>query len=89
MEQGIICNGPAVHAGCGALCPQVKLGCRGCYGPADGIQDVGAKLAGSIASIIDIDDPAEIQAAVDQIVDPVGTFYRFGLAGSLVGRRVR
>jgi F420-non-reducing hydrogenase small subunit len=89
LEQGLICNGPAVHAGCEALCPQVNLGCRGCYGPADGIQDVGAKLAGSIASIIDSDDPAEIQAAVDQIVDPVGTFYRFGLAGSLVGRRIR
>ena len=65
------------------------MGCRGCYGPAEGIQDVGAKLAGAIASIIDCDDPAEIQAAVDQIVDPVGTFYRFGLAGSLVGRRIR
>jgi F420-non-reducing hydrogenase small subunit len=89
LEQGIICNGPAIHAGCGALCPMVNLGCRGCYGPADGIQDIGAKLAGSIASIIDSDDPAEIQAVVDQIIDPVGTFYRFGLAGSLVGRRMR
>jgi F420-non-reducing hydrogenase small subunit len=46
-------------------------------------------LAGAIGSIIDNDDPAEIQAAVDQLVDPVGTFYRFGLAGSLIGRRVR
>jgi len=89
LEQGIICNGPAIHAGCGALCPQVNLGCRGCYGPAEGIQDVGAKLAGAVASIIDSDDPAEIQTVVDQIVDPVGTFYRFGLAGSLIGRRVR
>jgi F420-non-reducing hydrogenase small subunit len=88
LEQGIICNGPAIHAGCGALCPQVNLGCRGCYGPAEGIQDVGAKLAGAIASVIDSDDPAEIQAIVDQIVDPVGTFYRFGMAGSLIGRRV-
>lgn len=89
LEQGIICNGPAIHAGCGALCPKVNLGCRGCYGPADGIQDVGAKLAGAIASIIDSDDPAEIEAIVKQVVDPVGTFYRFGLAGSLVGRRLR
>ncbi|OGD14043.1 MAG: oxidoreductase, partial [Candidatus Aminicenantes bacterium RBG_16_66_30] len=89
LEQGIICNGPAIHAGCGALCPQVNLGCRGCYGPAEGIQDVGAKLAGAIGSIIDSDDPAEIQAIADQIVDPVGTFYRFGLAGSLVGRRIK
>jgi F420-non-reducing hydrogenase small subunit len=89
LEQGLVCNGPAVHAGCGALCPQVNLGCRGCYGPADGIQDIGAKLAGSIASIIDSDDPAEIKTIVDQILDPVGTFYRFNLAGSLAGRRLR
>ncbi len=26
---------------------------------------------------------------VGQIVDPVGTFYRFGLAGSLLGRRLK
>ena len=89
LEQGIICNGPAIHAGCGALCPQVNLGCRGCYGPADGIQDVGAKLAGSIASIIDYDDPGDIKKVVDQILDPIGTFYRFGLAGSIIGRRLR
>jgi F420-non-reducing hydrogenase small subunit len=89
LEQGIICNGPAIHAGCGALCPQVNLGCRGCYGPAEGIQDVGAKLAGAIGSIIDSDDPAEIEKIVAEIVDPVGTFYRFGLAGSLVGRRLK
>ena len=89
LEQGIICNGPAIHAGCGALCPQANLGCRGCYGPADGVQDVGAKLAGSIASIIDSDDPAEIKKIVNQILDPVGTFYRFNLAGSFVGRRIR
>lgn len=88
LEQGIICNGPAIRAGCGALCPQVNLGCRGCYGPAEGVQDLGAKLAGSIASIIDSDDPAEIEKIVKEIVDPIGTFYRYDLAGSIVGRRV-
>jgi F420-non-reducing hydrogenase small subunit len=88
LEQGIICNGPATRAGCGALCPQVNLGCRGCYGPAEGITDIGAKLAGSFASIIDSDDPDEIEKIVNQIVDPVGTFYRFNLPGSLLGRRM-
>jgi F420-non-reducing hydrogenase small subunit len=88
LEQGIICNGPATHAGCGALCPEVNLGCRGCYGPAEGISDMGGKLAGAIASIIDSDDPEEIGKIVDQVVDPVGTFYRFNLPNSLLGRRV-
>lgn len=88
LEQGIICNGPAIHAGCGSLCPRVNMGCRGCYGPAEGIQDVGAKLAGAIASVIDSDDPVEIDRIVNEILDPVGTFYRFNLAGSIVGRRI-
>jgi F420-non-reducing hydrogenase small subunit len=88
LEQGLICNGPATHAGCGALCPQVNLGCRGCYGPAEGISDIGGKLAGAIASVIESDDPEEIEKIVDQIVDPVGTFYRFNLPNSLLGRRV-
>lgn len=89
LEQGIICNGPATHAGCGALCPQVNLGCRGCYGPAEGISDIGGKLAGAIASIIESDDPEEIETITNQIIDPVGTFYRFNLPSSLLGRRVK
>ncbi len=88
LEQGLICNGPATRAGCGALCPQVNLGCRGCYGPAEGIQDIGGKLAGAIASIVDSNDPEEIEKIINQIVDPVGTFYRFNLPSSLLGRRV-
>lgn len=88
LEQGIICNGPATRAGCSALCPQVNLGCRGCYGPAEGIQDMGGKLAGAIGSIIDSDDPEEIEKIVNQIVDPVGTFYRFNLPSSLLGRKM-
>ncbi len=88
LEQGILCNGPAIHAGCGALCPQVNLGCRGCYGPAEGVIDVGSKLAGAISSVIDSDDPEEIKTIVDEILDPLGTFYRFNVASSIVGRKL-
>lgn len=88
LEQGIVCNGPATQAGCGALCPQVNLGCRGCYGPAEGIRDLGGKMVGAIGSVIDSDDPEEIKAISDQIVDPVGTFYRFNLPSSILGRKV-
>jgi coenzyme F420-reducing hydrogenase gamma subunit len=31
---GIPCLGPAVHGGCGALCPANGRGCYGCFGPS-------------------------------------------------------
>ena len=41
----------------------------------------------ALASVIDSDDPDEIDAIIREgIPDPVGTFYRFGLANSLLRR---
>ena len=61
--------------------------CIGCYGPAEGVQDGGARLMSALASVVDSRDPAEIEAIIRAgIPDPVGTFYRFGLAGSLLRR---
>ena len=68
------------------------MGCRGCYGPLDGIYDMGAKMVTAVASIIDVGTPEmaedvlerEIQAVIDTIPDPAGTFYRFSMAGKRV-----
>ena len=87
LEQGIVCAGPATRSGCGALCPTVNLPCRGCYGPAPGVVDQGAKLLSAVASVVDADTEGEARRIVSQIVDPIGTFYRFGLAASLLQRR--
>ncbi len=84
LEQGIPCNGPATRNGCGALCPSAGAQCIGCYGPADGVLDYGARLVTSFASVIDSNDPEEIDRILDGIPDPVGQFYRFNLAGSLL-----
>ncbi len=84
LEQGIPCNGPATRNGCGALCPKASAQCIGCYGPAEGVVDYGARLIGSFASVIDSNDPDEIERILDGIPDPVGQFYRFNLAGSLL-----
>jgi len=94
LEQGLVCVGPATRAGCGALCPQVGMSCRGCYGPLDDVEDQGAKMLSAIASVIGVGDPSmeedelerEIQAVVDTIPDPAGTFYRFSMAHSLLRR---
>ncbi len=94
LEQGIICMGIATRSGCGALCPSVGMGCRGCYGPPDGVEDQGAKMLSAIASVLDVGDESMdedvleelIQEAVDSIADPVGTFYRFSMAHSILKR---
>jgi coenzyme F420-reducing hydrogenase gamma subunit len=36
VADGTPCLGPVTHAGCGALCPAVKRGCYGCFGPMTG-----------------------------------------------------
>jgi F420-non-reducing hydrogenase small subunit len=84
LEQGIPCNGPATRQGCGALCPQAGAQCIGCYGPAEGVVDFGARLMAAFASVIDSNDPDEINRILDGIPDPAGQFYRFSLAGSLL-----
>lgn len=90
LEQGIICCGPATRAGCGARCPEVNSPCIGCYGANEGVADFGARLMAALASVIDSDDPEEIQRIIeDGIPDPVGTFYRFNLAKSLLRRSRR
>ena len=90
VEQGLVCAGLATRAGCGALCPKVNSPCIGCYGPTDGAADQGARLMSALASVIDSDDPAEIDRILAEgIPDPVGTFYRFGLPHSLLRRRAR
>ena len=84
LEQGILCNGPATASGCGAKCPAAGAPCIGCYGPADGVVDFGARMMTAVASVIDSNDPDEVDRILDGIVDPAGSFYRFNLANSLL-----
>ncbi len=94
LEQGIVCLGPATVSGCGALCPQVGMGCRGCYGPLPGVEDQGARILTAIASVINVGKTGEDEQAIekkleevlDTIADPAGTFYRFSMAHSILRR---
>ena len=87
FDQGLICAGPATRGGCGALCTKVDVPCRGCYGPPPHVVDQGAALMSACASVVDADTEEEASRIVNQIADPVGTFYRFGLPASLLHRR--
>ena len=84
LEQGIPCNGPATRSGCNARCPNAGAQCIGCYGPAEGVLDYGARLISAFSSVIDAKEPEEIERILDGIPDPVGQIYRFNLAGSLL-----
>jgi F420-non-reducing hydrogenase small subunit len=94
LEQGIMCMGPATRSGCGALCPQVGMGCRGCYGPMEGVEDQGAKMITAIASVLNVGGAGvplekmeqQLEEVMDTIVDPAGTFYRFSMAHSVLRR---
>jgi F420-non-reducing hydrogenase small subunit len=88
LEQGFVCNGAATRSGCGAKCPSVNLPCRGCYGPTGDVADQGAAFIGALGSLLDADTEERARELIDQIVDPVGTLYRFTLAsGDLKGHR--
>ena len=84
LEQGVPCNGPATRSGCNARCPSIGAQCIGCYGPAEDVADCGARLISAFASIIDSNDPKEIENILGGIPDPVGQFYRFHLANSIL-----
>lgn len=85
LEQGFVCMGSATRSGCEAQCLKANMPCRGCYGPAKGVVDQGAKIASAIGSLVDSQgDLTRATAIVDGIPDPIGTFYRFGMAGSMM-----
>ena len=87
LEQGIICCGPATRGGCGMRCVKNNMPCRGCFGPPPGITDQGAKMLSAIASIYTGETPEEIEKMLEEVIDPAGTFYRFGMADSILKRK--
>lgn len=88
LAQGLICLGPATRAGCEALCPRGNMPCSGCFGPTSRVRDVGAKMLSSLCANLVPKKEEEIDAVLDTIPDPVGTFYRYSLPHSLLRRKV-
>jgi len=87
LEQGVICMGPATRGGCGVRCIEGNAPCRGCYGPPPDVTDPGAKMMSAIATMIDSNDPNEIEKIIETIEDPAGTFYRYSLPNSMLRRK--
>ena len=79
--------GSATRGGCGSLCVKVNIPCRGCFGPPAGVADQGAKLISAVASIYEAKDEKGIARMINEVVDPGGTFYRFGMSTSMLKRK--
>ena len=52
------------------------------------MRDQGAKILSSLCANITPKEEPEIDKVLEGIPDPVGTFYRYGLAKSLLRRKV-
>ncbi len=87
LAQGVVCMGPATRGGCGAACINGYMPCTGCFGPSSRVRDQGAKMLSSLCGSLGATEPDAIATVLDGIPDPVGTFYRYGLAKSLLRRR--
>jgi F420-non-reducing hydrogenase small subunit len=88
LAQGMVCMGPATRSGCGAQCTSGNMPCTGCFGPTSRVRDQGAKMLSSLCSNIGPRDEDGINKVLEGIPDPVGTFYRYGLAKSLLRRKI-
>ena len=86
LAQGVICLGPATRDGCGRSCISGNMPCTGCFGPTDRCLDQGAKMIAALGSILAGDDEQAVARATAGLVDPAGTFYRYGLSASLAGQ---
>ncbi len=85
LSQGVICMGPATRDGCDYPCVKGNMPCTGCLGPVSGA-DQGAKMIGTLGGILDGGDNKEVDGILDDFADPAGTFYKYCVSASLLGR---
>jgi F420-non-reducing hydrogenase small subunit len=93
LDQGILCMGVATRGGCGGLCLKANMPCSGCYGAPEGITDQGVAIMSALASVLDIGRidglsadaiASRIDAVIDDLLDPVGVFWKYGFARSIL-----
>ena len=94
LEQGILCMGPATRGGCDARCIDANMPCTGCGGPTPQALDQGASMITALASIMGLEgeeamSEEQVNKLIDQVVDPVGTFYKYTLPTSIIKRKVK
>jgi len=84
LAQGLACLGPATRGGCDAVCIQANMPCTGCLGPLGRVADHAGAAIDALASVIQGDDEASIEAAIQSLPDAAGMFGRYGLPASML-----
>ena len=91
LDQGFICMGPATRGGCGAQCINANMPCTGCGGPCPGAIEQGAAMISALSTVLGLLEEKEpgfkAENVIEQLKDPVGTFYKYTLPGSIIKRR--
>lgn len=92
LDQGVICMGPATRGECDAHCLNANMPCTGCGGPCPEAMEQGASMISALSTVLGLasekEEGFEAEKLVEQILDPVGTFYKYGLAASIINRRM-
>jgi len=92
LAQGIVCLGPVTRAGCGSKCIRSNMPCRGCFGPLPSISDQGTRMLTSISTAFKAGSEKDVgeeklNELLNSVSDPLGLFYLFTLASSIINRR--
>jgi len=78
LAQDVLCMGPVSRDGCDYPCIRGNMPCTGCMGPVSST-DQGAEMVGLLGAILSGDS--------EELADPAGTFYRYSVAASFLGRK--
>jgi len=93
LEQGFICMGPATRGGCDARCIKANMPCTGCGGPCPGAIEQGSAMISALSTVLGLaaekEEGFDFDELLEQLKDPVGTFYKYSLAASIINRRVK
>jgi len=92
LDQGFICMGPATRGGCGAQCIQANMPCTGCGGALPEAIEQGSAMISALSTVLGIanekEEDFDYDALLEQLKDPVGTFYKYALPQSIINRRI-
>lgn len=92
LDQGVLCMGPATRGGCAARCIKANMPCSGCGGGCPEVFEQGASMISALSTVLGLDseknEEFKEEKIKENILDPIGTFYKYSLAAAIINRRV-